>query len=179
MDSVSFDLAFEDFSSAAQNCPPISKIFSIKIFAISKTQKLMKCITDIDFNKVKKDILKSKFYKMEAIKIDIIDICENSTIIMGHYGNSGSPPSFFTVNLTYIDLLKSMTGIKQILNAKYCDIDNTFGLHDYDVNIVLRNQNQSFFTEVFRKVFTNFEKLDKQFHNSPYKNGSNKLSTKG
>ena len=37
MESVSFDLAFEDFSKTEQKCPPMSKIKSVKIFAISKT----------------------------------------------------------------------------------------------------------------------------------------------
>ena len=72
-----------------------------------------------------------------------------------------------------------MTNSKNLLNEKYCDIDGSFGLHDYSMSIDLRNQHKSFFTEIFRKVFTNFEKLDRNFHNSPYKYGSNKLTMKG
>ena len=47
-----------------------------------------------------------------------------------------------------------MTQIKNISNAKYCDIDSTFGLHDYEVTLELRNSKESFINETFRKVFT-------------------------
>ena len=69
---------------------------------------MIKCIADMDFNKVKRDLQKNSkgFYKMEAIKMDVLPICESSTILMGHYQSPSSPPSFFTVNLTYIDMLK-------------------------------------------------------------------------
>jgi len=56
-----------------------------------------------------------------------------------HAKNPGIPPSFITVNIMYIDLLKQMTGLTSILNSKYCDCDGTFGLHDYTVSINLRN----------------------------------------
>lgn len=81
--------------------------------------------------------------------------------------------------MAYIDLLKGMTGLPKILNEKYCDCDGTFGLHDYNVQISVRNQKESFFTEVFRKVFTKEESLEKNFKSSPYKYGSNKLSKAG
>ena len=84
---------------------------------------------------------------------------------MGHIENSahgkGAAPSFLTVNLTYIDLLKSITRTSSILNAKYCDIDSSFGLHDYTITVDLRNQKQSFFSETFRKVFTKVEDIEK------------------
>ena len=51
-----------------------------------------------------------------------------------------NPPSFFTVNLLYIDLLKQVTQVENILNEKYCDIDPHFGLHDYTITIDVRNQ---------------------------------------
>lgn len=103
---------------------------------------------------------------------------------MGYYPeskqrNSEIPPSFITVNIMYIDLLKSMTGLTSILNEKYCDCDGTFGLHDYGITIDVRNQKQSFFCEIFRKVFTQQASLDKNFISSPYKKGSNKLSKPG
>ena len=46
---------------------------------------------------------------------------------------AGCPPSFVTVNLLYIDLLKRITRLDSILNEKYCDIDPSFGLHDYTI----------------------------------------------
>ena len=39
-------------------------------------------------------------------------------------------------------------------NPKYCDIDSTFGLHDYQITVDIRSSTQSYFCEVFRKVFT-------------------------
>jgi hypothetical protein len=51
----------------------------------------------------------------------------------------GIPPSFVTVNVMYIDVLKQMTGLTRILNEKYCDCDGTFGLHDYNISVCLRN----------------------------------------
>lgn len=95
---------------------------------------------------------------------------------MGHYnlqsGNrntqggsknrkNGSPPSFFTMNLLYIDLLKRITKTESILNEKYCDIDSHFGLHDYTITIDLRNQKETFFSETFRKVFTKLEDIER------------------
>merc|ERR1711971_54163 len=47
-----------------------------------------------------------------------------------------------------------MTQLKQITNPRYDDIDSTFGLHDYEVNLELRNSRKSFIHETFRKVFT-------------------------
>ena len=60
---------------------------------------------------------------MEAIKMDVLNIGDSSTVLMGHYQSQSQPPSFFTVNLTYIDLLKQMTNSRNLLNEKYCDID--------------------------------------------------------
>ena len=81
------------------------------------------------------------------LNIDVFQILDSSSIIMGHfegsgagYKSKGAPPSFFTVNLVYIDLLKRITKVDSILNPKYCDIDSTFGLHDYNITIDLRNQ---------------------------------------
>ena len=44
-----------------------------------------------------------------------------------------------TVNILYIDLLKRITNVESILNEKYCDIDPSFGLHDYNISVELRN----------------------------------------
>ena len=82
---------------------------------------------------------------------------------MGSSGSKttqGSPPSFFTVNLLYIDLLKKVTRVDSILNEKYCDIDPEYGLHDYTVSVELRNQKQTFFGETFRKVFCKGEDIE-------------------
>ena len=90
---------------------------------------------------------------------------------MGHFNDQlrsiakgskkGAAPSFFTINLLYIDLLKQITKTESILNEKYCDIDSHFGLHDYSVKIDLRNQKDSFYSETFRKVFTRVEDLER------------------
>jgi hypothetical protein len=55
--------------------------------------------------------------------------------------------------------------VDSILNSKYCDIDSSFGLHDYQVEIELRNSQQVFFSEIFRKVFTKLDPLarDRRF----------------
>jgi len=91
------------------------------------------------------------------VNLDVFTILDNSSVVIGYYpddklaqrvrqrgtaareNDEGSPPSFFTVNLLYIDLLKQVTKVSSILNEKYCDIDPAFGLHDYQVQIELRN----------------------------------------
>lgn len=94
--------------------------------------------------------------KLKMINLAVVPLLENSSIIMGYYnqdysgskgkiGSSGakstkeSPPSFFTMNLLYIDLLKEVVKVKSILNEKYCDIDPEFGLHDYTIQVEIRN----------------------------------------
>jgi len=72
------------------------------------------------------------------INIDLIDVLDSSSLLLGHYDGQ-APPSFITVNLLYIDLLKRITQIDSILKEKYCDIDAQFGLHDYTVSIEMRN----------------------------------------
>lgn len=99
------------------------------------------------------------------MKLDVIKVMDNSSIIMGHFSETKTkgkvnPPSFFTLNLMHIDLLKRITKIETILNQKYCDIDSTFGLHDYTVIVDVRNQRQTFFSETFRKVFTKAENIE-------------------
>lgn len=54
-----------------------------------------------------------------------------------------------------------MTRLDSILNAKYCDIDPSFGLHDYTISIELRNTKAIFFSETYNKVFTKVEQLEK------------------
>ena len=51
-------------------------------------------------------------------------------------------------------MLMQITELKSVTNPKYCDIDSTFGLHDYQVTVDIRNSKQSYLSEVFRKVFT-------------------------
>ena len=63
------------------------------------------------------------------VNLDVIQILDNSSIILGHFNDQlrsakkGAPPSFLTLNLLYIDLLKQITKTESILNEKYCDID--------------------------------------------------------
>lgn len=66
-----------------------------------------------------------------------------------------------TVNLTYIDMLKKLVKSDSILNPKYCDIDQAFGLHDYTISIELRNQRSVFFSEIFRKVFVKVDDIER------------------
>lgn len=92
--------------------------------------------------------------RLNMLDLEWFEILDSSSIIMGFYnlqsGNrntqggsknrkNGNPPSFFTINLLYIDLLKRVTNTESILNEKYCDIDSHFGLHDYSITIDLRN----------------------------------------
>ena len=47
-----------------------------------------------------------------------------------------------------------MTGLKEIYQNKFCDIDSQFGLHDWTVLIDLHNSSTSFISESYTKVFT-------------------------
>ena len=151
-ESLSFDLVFDNEKA---ECPPLHQISNVKILAVMKKQSLLRNILELDFKKTLKDQVfnqKGHFIKMKMLNLDVIQILDSSTIIMGHFENSGTgykqkgtPPSFFTINLMYIDLLKRITKVGSILNPKYCDIDSTFGLHDYTITIDLRNQKQTFF----------------------------------
>lgn len=101
------------------------------------------------------------------LNIDFVNLLKNSSMLLGYFPDShrpgkkdSQPPCFITVNLTYIDLLKAMTELTSILNQKFCDIDSKFGLHDYEIQLDLRNSRQSFFSETFRKVFTTQEQLE-------------------
>jgi hypothetical protein len=47
-----------------------------------------------------------------------------------------------------------VTELKSVTNPKYCDIDSTFGLHDYQITVDIRSSTQSYLCETFRKVFT-------------------------
>jgi hypothetical protein len=179
-DSLSFDVVLENNK---QVCPPLSEIFSLKFFAVLKSQNLLRNISEIDFKDALDKLFSPKhqqgpFLQLKMLNLAVVPLLGHSTIIMGYYnqdgvqgnrsrtGSSGakstlgSPPSFFTVNLLYIDLLKKVTKVDSILNEKYCDIDPEFGLHDYTVSVELRNQKQTFFGETFRKVFAKGEDIE-------------------
>ena len=117
----------------------MSKIFSVKIIAVLKNQNILRQIYEFD---LKDKIQRNVFYKLKMINLGVIPILENSSIIVGYYeinAKRENPPSFFTINLLYIDLLKRITKVENILNEKYCDIDPSFGLHDYTITVEIRN----------------------------------------
>jgi hypothetical protein len=58
------------------------------------------------------------------------------------------------VHLLYVDLLMQITELQSVTNPQYCDIDSTFGLHDYQITVDIRSSTQSYLCETFRKVFT-------------------------
>ena len=182
LDSLSFDVVFSNHS---QTCPTMSELKSMKILAISKTQHLIQTILDLDFELLKKQILTNMtpFHSLVMCKIDLVPILSSSSMLVGFYPETlrtrkqdSQPPCFLTFNLTYIDLFKRMTQTQSILNQKFCDIDSTFGLHDYQMQIDVRNHGQSFFSHTFRKVFTNYDQFEKHFHHSPYKSSNKVLS---
>jgi len=81
---------------------------------------------------------------------------------MGMY-DDGDSVVFMSFHLLYIDLLLEVTQYGSVTSPKYCDIDTTFGLHDYQVTVDLRNSQTSFINEVFRKVFTKVEFLESKW----------------
>lgn len=130
-------------------------IQEIKILAVAKSQQLLRVLCDFD----PKTCPKVPLMKLKTLNLDVIQVIDGCTVIFAYYPNS--PPSFMTVNLTYIDMLKKIVKSESILNPKYCDIDSSFGLHDYTISIELRNQRSLFFSEIFRKVFTKAEDIEK------------------
>ena len=83
----------------------------------------------------------------------LISLGHGSSLIIGTYDDQDTI-CFLSFHLLYIDLLLQLTKLTNITNVKYCDIDQTFGLHDYTVTVDLRNSKTSFINEIFRKVFT-------------------------
>jgi hypothetical protein len=75
-------------------------------------------------------------------------------LILGTYGDKENTLCFISFHILYVDLLMQLSELKSITNPKYCDIDSTFGLHDYQVTVDIRSSSQSYFCEIFRKVFT-------------------------
>lgn len=159
----------------------------MSLIAVIKKYNLLRTIVEMDFHAEMSDICKrgtSFCHEMKMLNLDVLSVLEGSSIVLGWFpdkslrskmvratqrqlkalstsakADAGSPPSFFTVSLLYIDLLKQVTRTQSILNEKYCDIDPTFGLHDYEVQVAIRNSKDSFFAETFRKVFTKADNL--------------------
>jgi hypothetical protein len=77
-----------------------------------------------------------------------------SSLIVGTYGDAIGTVCFISFHCLYIDLLMEICELKSVTNPKYCDIDSTFGLHDYTITVDIHNSKQSFLCEIFRKVFT-------------------------
>ena len=89
-ESLSFDLVFDNEKA---ECPPLHEISNVKILAVMKKQSLMRNILELDFKKVLKEQVfnqKGHFIKMKMLNLDVIQILDSSTIIMGHFENSGS-----------------------------------------------------------------------------------------
>ena len=58
-----------------------------------KKQSLIRNILELDFKKVLKEQIfnqKGHFIKLKMLNLDVIQILDSSTIIMGHFENSGS-----------------------------------------------------------------------------------------
>ena len=88
------------------------------------------------------------------MKLYRMKINEGSSLIVGTYGDTEGTICFLSFHLLYVDLLMNVTELTSVTNPKYCDIDSTFGLHDYQITIDIRSSTQSYLCEIFRKVFT-------------------------
>lgn len=124
LDSASFDVVIQDHKQQHKGSCTMSDLFNVKILAISKTYHLIQTVVDLDFNAVKQQLFSQKeaFQSLVMIKIDVVPVLTNSSILLGYYPEAlrakkgdSQPPQFFTVNLCYIDLLKAMTGVQTLM----------------------------------------------------------------
>lgn len=148
MHSLSFDMV------PKSEIITLNRLHSIKLKANSTKHKLVKLVVDLS-NPRKLPLEEITEAKSEGgMKLYRVQVGLGSSLIIGTYGDKDTTICFISFHILYIDLLMQITELSSILNLKYCDIDSTFGLHDYTITIDIRNSKQSFICEIFRKVFT-------------------------
>ena len=97
------------------------------------------------------------------MKLFRLQVNGGSSLIIGTYGDREGTVCFLSFHLLYVDMLMQITELTSITNPKYCDIDSTFGLHDYTITVDIRSSTQSYLCETFRKVFTKPQDLRSGF----------------
>jgi hypothetical protein len=126
----------------------------LRLKAVLQKHKLIKVVVDLTHNDLSnlKEIVGAK--TEGGMKLYLTQVNNGSSLVIGTYGDKEGTVCFISFHLLYVDMLMQITELKSVTNPKYCDIDSTFGLHDYQISVDIRSSTQSYLCETFRKVFT-------------------------
>lgn len=126
----------------------------MKLKAVLQKHKLIKIILDISQKDLKRLEPIQRAKTEGGMRLFRLQVQNGSSLVVGTYGDREGTICFISFHLLYVDLLMSVTELTSVTNPKYCDIDSTFGLHDYQVTVDVRSSSESYLNETFRKVFT-------------------------
>lgn len=82
-----------------------------------------------------------------GMKLFEVKVGRGSSLLFGTFGDALGTICFISFHVLYIDLLMLICELASVTNPKYCDIDSSFGLHDYTVSLDMRNSKRSFLCE--------------------------------
>lgn len=153
--SLNFDLMIDDGQLT------FSKLRTLRLKAFLMKSKFVRVVLDLVNPKQKREFSRVTSAQTQGgIQLFNIRVGAGSSLVVGTF-DDGDTICFLSFHLLYIDLLKQMTGLQQIYQNKFCDIDSEFGMHDWTVLIDLHNSKTSFVSEAFTKVFT--KQVDRQW----------------
>ena len=114
----------------------LEQLSDLRLKAVLQKHKLVKVVFQARDLKSMKEI--SGAYTVGGMKLYSLSF-GGSCLVIGTYGDKQQTLCFISFHLLYVDLLMQITELKSVTNPKYCDIDSTFGLHDYQITVDIRS----------------------------------------